>query len=148
MSDGVYGRLLENITKYIPDPQVVRGWHYAVFPSRRLNFHSQEISSGFCIPQRSYCQGPAIPGGAVAQRIVFVMVNGGPFPAEFALAGQCDLLVDGGDEVFSEQNHTINLRIEVFGSLVTLKPSLTPFLRSQWPGYNGWRAQVSTTSPR
>jgi len=60
---------------------------------------------------------------------MFAMADGKCFPAELALAGQYDRLVDGGSAVFSEQSHTINLRIEVFGLLITLKQSLIPFLR-------------------
>lgn len=42
------------------------------------------------------------------------MPNGDNFPAELALAGKCDCLVDGDGAVFAEQVQTINLRIEVF----------------------------------
>ena len=143
----VYHRLLANITTHVLDPQVVRGWHRAMFPSS-LTVCQQKFPSGTCIPQRTYCQGAAIPEGAAGQRIMFAMADGMCFPAELALAGQCDLLVDGGGVVFNEPNHTINLRIEVFGLLVTTKPSLIPYLRSQWPGYNGWGAQVSVMYPR
>ena len=79
---------------------------------------------------------------------MFAMADGKCFPAESALAGQYDRLVDGGSAVFLEQSHTINLRIEVFSLLAVPKPSLIPFLHLQWPGYNGWGAQVSILSPR
>lgn len=42
------------------------------------------------------------------------MTHGFDFPAELALSGRCDLLVDGDSAVFTEQVQTINLRIEVF----------------------------------
>ena len=42
------------------------------------------------------------------------MTSGDDFPAEFALAGRCEFLVDGDSAVFAEQVQTINLRIEVF----------------------------------
>ena len=48
------------------------------------------------------------------------MADGKSFPAELAPAGQCDLLVDGGGVVISDQNHTINLRIEVSRLLIIL----------------------------
>jgi len=54
---------------------------------------------------------------------VFATADGNPFPAELALAGPYDALVDGNDIVFTGQNHTISVRI-------------------QWPGYDGWAAQV------
>lgn len=41
------------------------------------------------------------------------MSNGEGFPAELALAGRCNFLVDGDSSVFTEQPQTINLRIEV-----------------------------------
>jgi len=49
------------------------------------------------------------------------MQGNGYFSAELALTGQFDLLVGADDVVFSEWNHTINLRIEVFDLFVTLK---------------------------
>jgi len=96
------------------------------------------------IPQRSYCQGTAIPEGARGQMIMFATTGGGYFPAELALAGQYNLLVDAGGAVFTEQNHTINLRIEVPGLFVILELSLIKLLHPQWPGYDGWGAQVGT----
>ena len=45
---------------------------------------------------------------------MFAMVDGKCFPATLALAGHCDSLVDGSGVAFTELNHTINLRIEVF----------------------------------
>ena len=78
---------------------------------------------------------------------MFAMTDGICFPAELALSGRCDLLVDGGGAVFTGGNHTINLRIEVSNLSVVPKLSLTPFLPLQWPGYDGWGAQVSIVSP-
>ena len=49
---------------------------------------------------------------------MFAMVDGKYFPATLALAGHCDDLVDGSGVVFTELNHTINLRIEVFDLFV------------------------------
>ena len=51
-------------------------------------------------------------------------------PAEAALAGRYELLVGAPDEVFTEQFHTFNLRIEVFGLNVILRLSLISFLRT------------------
>ena len=68
----------------------------------------------FCIPQRPYAQGSVIPPHAVLQYISFATTYGFDFPAEVALAGKCDSLVDGDTAVFAEQVQTINLRIEVF----------------------------------
>lgn len=69
------------------------------------------------IPQRLYCQG-ILPHGAASQRITFAMADGRCFPAELALVGQCNRLVDGDDTVFAEHHQTINMRIEVFGLFV------------------------------
>ena len=63
-------------------------------------------------------------GGAAGQTIMFATLDGGSFPASLALAGQYDLLVDGGGSVFAEKNHTITLRVEVFGPFVIPKLSL------------------------
>ena len=76
---------------------------------------------------------------------MFAMDNGNCFPAEDALAERFDLLVDGTSTVFSDQNQTINMRVEVFGLFVIPVLSLVSFLCIQWPGYNGWVAQVSIT---
>ena len=78
---------------------------------------------------------------------MFAMTDGNFFPARLAFAGQFDLLVDGGGLVFPERNHTIHLRIEVVGLFVILDLSFIPFLPLQWPGYDGWGAQVSAASP-
>ena len=75
------------------------------------------------------------------------MDDGICFPAELAFAGKCDLLVDGGSAVITGGDHTINLRIEVFDYSVIPKLSLVQFLPLQWPGYDGWGAQVSAASP-
>jgi len=80
--------------------------------------------------------------------IMFATTDGGYFPAELALAGQYNFLVDGNGAVFTEQNHTINLRIEVPSLFVIPKLLLISFLRLQWPGYDGWGAQVGTAFPR
>lgn len=58
------------------------------------------------------------------------MANGSFFPAELALAGQYNLLIDGESAVFTEQNQTINLRIEVVVICVTPKPWLILYICS------------------
>ena len=78
---------------------------------------------------------------------MFVMADGCCFPAEIALARKCDLLVDGGSEVFSEKTQTINLRIEVTGSFAILSSSLIEIPSLQWPGYEGWGGQANITLP-
>ena len=110
--EAVFSRIMDNITKFSPNPQVVRGWHCVVFPLR-LTAHSQKPPSGTPIPQRAYDQGTPIPDGAIAQRIMFTIVNGMSFPAMLALAGNFDRLVDGNSQVFTAQNRVVNLRIEV-----------------------------------
>ena len=71
--------------------------------------------------------------------------GGKGFPAEFALADQCDSLVDGDSRVFADQNQTINMLIEVSCPFVILKAIAHPISAStQWPGYDGWGAQVSS----
>jgi hypothetical protein len=110
--DAVYKLLLENITKISSNPQVVRGWHCMMFLSR-LTVYSQRPPPGFYIPQRDYCQGTPIPGGAAGQTIMFATLDGTYFPTVLALAGQFDRLVDGNSQVFASLSHTINLRIEV-----------------------------------
>jgi len=85
-----------------------------------------------------------MPGGTTGQIIMFAMIDGNSFPARLAIAGQFDLLVDAGGSVFAEKNHTINLRIEVLDLFVIFERSFIPFL--QWPGYDGWGAQVSVAS--
>lgn len=78
--------------------------------------------------------------------IMFTTVYGDCFPSALALAGQCGLLVDGGGLVFTERDYSINLRIEVFDLFSTPKLPPIPFLSLQWPGYDGWTAQVSIPS--
>ena len=58
---------------------------------------------------------------------MFAMVNGQCFPAALAAAGQFDRLVDGHGVVFTEQIHTINMRVEVSG------PPVVPKLRADPP---------------
>lgn len=82
---------------------------------------------GTYIPQRLYLPRATSPDGTPPERITFAMADGKPFPAELALAGQCELLVDKDREAFTEQPQTINLRIE-------------------WPGYDGWGAQIRTVN--
>ena len=79
--------------------------------------------------------------------IMFATTDGKCFPAALALASHCDHLADGGAVVFTEKNQTIYLRIEVFVLYVILDLSLIPLLRLQWPGYDGWGAQVGIMSP-
>jgi hypothetical protein len=71
--------------------------------------------AGLYIPQRRYCQGFAMPEGVAPQNIMFAMTDGACFPAQLALDGQCGFLVDAGGIVFAGTNHTIEMRIEVFG---------------------------------
>jgi hypothetical protein len=138
--DAVYERLVTTISLCPPDPQVVRAWYCDM-----LRLGLTVCQQTFCIPQRLYCQGTAIAPGAVHQIIFFATIYGGDFPAELALAGKCEFLVDGDSPVFTEQVQTINLRIEVFDlSRRQVISHLTPM--SQWPGYDGWGAQVSTLS--
>jgi len=63
---------------------------------------------------------------------MFSMTDGSPFPAESALTGHCELLVDANGTVFPDHNHTINMRIEVSGSFAFFKaiahPSSTPIV--------------------
>jgi len=80
--------------------------------------------------------------------IIFATTDGGYFPAELALAGQYSLLVNGNGVVFTEQHHTINLRIEVPSLFVIPKLLLISFLYLQWPGYDVWGVQVGTVFPR
>jgi hypothetical protein len=97
-----------------------------VFPSR-LTIYSQRPSPGSYIPQREYCQGAPIPGGAAGRTIMFATVDAMHFPATLALAGQFDRLVDCNDHVFSvSPRHTINLRIEVSGLFVIPKATTHP----------------------
>lgn len=72
----------------------------------------QKLAPGIPVPQRLYCQGTSIPDN-VALVIAFALADGRCFPAELALAGKYNLLVDGNSAVFTEQNQSINLRIEV-----------------------------------
>jgi hypothetical protein len=58
---------------------------------------------------------------------MFAMADGTGFPAHFASAGRYDVLVDERGAVFTEQSHTINLRIEVFVTFVTPKPLSVSF---------------------
>ena len=110
--DAVDKRLRENITRMLSNPQVVRGWHCMMYPSM-LTVYSQRPHPGSYIPQRDYCQGTPIPGGAAGQTIMFATLDGAYFPTVLALAGQFDHLVDGSSQVFASPSHTINLRIEV-----------------------------------
>lgn len=57
---------------------------------------------------------------------MFATVNGQCFPAALATAGQFDRLVDGNGVVFTEQIHTINMRVEVFGPPVVPKLCANP----------------------
>jgi hypothetical protein len=52
------------------------------------------------------------------------MADGMSFPAQLASEGRCELLVDSDAIAFTEQNHTINLRIEVLLSFSSFKVSI------------------------
>ena len=107
-----------------------------------LTICEQVPVSGSRIPQRPYAKGTAIPGGVVGGMVMFTAVDGGHFPAELALAAQCDSLVDGRSEAFIEQSHTINLRIEVIGLCVVPQAIVYPISTStvagvRWMGSAG-----------
>ncbi|KAF9791045.1 hypothetical protein BJ322DRAFT_1017634 [Thelephora terrestris] len=117
-AERIYQRLARIIERHAPNPQEER------LDQRFVKILEEHASN----PQeRLYCQGTSIRDGEVPQKILFAMDDGPCFPAELALAGRCDLLVDGDSAVFTEQNQTINLRIE-------------------WPGYDGWGAQIRVVS--
>ena len=78
---------------------------------------------------------------------MFAMFDGKCFPAALALAGECDRLMDGDAVALTEKRQIINLGIEVFVLRVIPSLLLVLFLRLQWPGYDGWEAQVSIVSP-
>ena len=107
--DSVYKRFIENITLSAP---IVRSWHPVMFPSK-LTGSKPRPPPGTPIPQRPYCQGAVIQGGAPGQIIMFATADGGCFPAVSALEGQSGLLVDANGTVFPDHNQTINMRIEV-----------------------------------
>ena len=56
------------------------------------------------------------------------MTDGAPLPAEFALSGQLDLLVDRDDLVFTGLGYTIGLRIEVPDILSSLSHHSSDFV--------------------
>lgn len=118
-----------------------------IFPSEQLTICSQKPPAHTFIPQRPYTQGAPIPDGILSQTITFMTVHGGHFPAELALTGQCNLLVDGDSEAFTDRSQTINLRTEVIGLCIIPKLSFIPFLHLQWPGYDGWGGQAGAMSP-
>ena len=107
----------------------------------------QTLPPGTPIPQRPYCQWTAIPPTEATQDISFAVNRGKWFPAKFALGGQCSTLVDGDSAAFVNPNHTINLRIEVVIFVIPNLP-LVESLHFQWPGYDGWGAQVRFVSHR
>jgi len=109
---------------------------------------SQEFPDRTYIPQRLYCQGAAVPDDATGKTIQFATHGGEHFPAALAHAGHFDHLANRGEVIFTEQDQTINLRIEVFIFHAILNLLLIPFLYLQWPGYDGWGAQVGIMSPR
>lgn len=142
--DLVLKRFMENITLSV---STVRSWHRVMLPSE-LTVSKQRPPPGSLIPQRPYCQGAVIQGGAAGQIIMFATADGGCFPAESALAGQCGLLVDANGTVFPDHNQTINMRVEVCGCSFNPMLSLIPLLHLQWPGYDGWGAQVNIVVPK
>ena len=141
--NAVQKRLNENITVYASDV----GAHRRSAPLPRPTDRQQTPPPGTFIPQRPYCQGTAIPPTEATQDIPFAVSRGQWFPAELALGGQCNTLVDRDSAVFIDPNHTINIRFEVV-IIVVLKPPLVESLHLQWPGYDGWGAQVSFVSRR
>ena len=137
--DSVYERFIENISL----SALVRSWHRAMSPSK-LTASEQKPPPGTLIPQRPYCQGAVIQGGAAGQVIQFAMVDGGCgcYPAESALAGHCELLVDLNGTVFPDHNQTINMRIEVHNFFFTFRAvaySTSPFTVAgvRWMGRTG-----------
>ena len=140
MADAVRRRLHDNLSTLAP---VVRRRHRVVSSSRLTTF-LQRPAPGTMIPQRPYCQGAVIQGGATGQIIVFAMAGEIPFPARLALAGQCDLLVDKSGTVFPDHNQTINMRIEVSSRFVIPRsiahPISTPAVAGvRWMGCAGGR---------
>ena len=103
---------------------------------RMKDYINKQASEGTYIPQRRYCQGAAIPDGT-GKIIAFSMVNSQCFPAALAIAGQFERLVDGHGPVFTEQIHTINMRIEVFDPFAVLSPRADPLSASIVAGIRG-----------
>ena len=70
------------------------------------------------------------------------MEDRGYLPAELALAGQCDRLVDRNGIVFNDNHQTINLRIEVSGLFIVLRAAAHSISTSavagvRWMGSTG-----------
>ena len=82
---------------------------------------AEKIPSGTYIPQRLHGQGNPNSYGTAGQRITFAMVDGGCLPAELALAGQCDRLVNRSDIVFTDHHLSVRLRIEVSDIFIVLR---------------------------
>ena len=110
LEQAVYLRFLHNITVSEQNPSVD-----TERSAPRLTVYQEKLIPGTLIPQRPYCQGNPIPYGAAGKSIMFAMADGGCIPAELALTGQCDSLVDKNSTVFADHTQTINMRIEVPG---------------------------------
>ena len=113
-------------------------------PSWLLGVQSEaeKIPSGTYIPQRLYCQGNPIPHGAAGQSIIFAMEDRGYLPAELALSGPWNRLVDRNGTVFTDHHQTINMRIEVFGPFIVFRAAAHSISTSavagvQWMGSTG-----------
>ena len=140
--DAVQKRLNKYITICAPNVGACHG-----VPLQGPTDCQQTFPPGTPIPQRPYRQGAAIPPTEATQGISFAVNRDQWFPAKLALNGQCSTLVDGDRAAFVDPNYTINLRIEVV-IFVIPKSSLVESLYLQWPGYDGWGAQVSFVSRR
>lgn len=112
IEDAVFRRFLRDITASVPPNSPGDILFEADY------FQNQKPPPVTPIPQRLYCQGNPIPHGAASQRIMFAMEDRGYLPAELALAGQFDRLVDRNSAVFTDHHQTINMRIEVSGIFV------------------------------
>ena len=98
--------------------QLASIWQHPDKEFSNRGYQLEKLLSGAPIPQRLYCQGNPIPHGAAGQRIMFGMEDRRYLPAELALSGQCDRLVDRNNTVFTDHHQTINMRIEVSGLFI------------------------------
>ena len=74
---------------------------------------SQGLGVDSCIPSCTDRRESGALVDGVDQVVKFTMSTSMSFPAEFALAGHCDILVGGDDVVFAEEDRSIVLQINV-----------------------------------
>jgi len=141
--DEVYKRFLDNITLSGP---IVRGWYRAIFTSRlTIFFRRNTLPVPTFLSAHTAMESRSRAAGRVTSRLRQLV--GGTSRQSLRLPASVTFWWTGVPQFFLTK-----IKPSACGSRYpAVLPSqgllLIPFLHLQWPGYDGWGAQVSIVSP-